>query len=176
MTLGGHAASIPGMKRIGVLFVCLGNICRSPLAEGVFRAEVRRRGKEDLFDIDSCGTGGWHAGENPDRRSQAVARAHGLDISRHRARQLAPEDFGRFPVMVAMDPDNAAVLRRHVPAGASTRVIELVDFLPGGGETEVPDPYYGGIEGFERVYALLARGSGPLADDLLAGAAGGEPA
>jgi len=157
------------MTPIHVLFLCLGNICRSPLAEGVFRAEVERRGLGSRFHIDSAGTGSWHVGEPPDGRSVAVARTHGVDISGLRARQLAPMDYERFDWIVAMDGDNLRAAQTRRPEGASTRVVRFMDYVPGGHGGDVPDPYYGGPKGFQQVYDLLASGAGVLLDAMLAG-------
>lgn len=157
------------MSKNSVLFLCLGNICRSPLAEGIFRAEVARRGLADRFDIDSAGTGGWHAGEAPDPRSVSTARARGVDIAAQRARQLRVEDFDRFDWIVAMDRDNLDTALSRRPASARARVVAFMDFVEGAPEDAVPDPYYGGPQGFERVYDLLAAGAGPLLDAITEG-------
>lgn len=156
------------MSATSVLFLCLGNICRSPLAEGVFRAEVERRGLAASFHIDSAGTGAWHAGEPPDARSVAVARAHGVDISGQRARQLVGHDFGRFDWIVAMDGDNFRAASMRLPADARARVVRFMDFVPNAPGADVPDPYYGGPKGFQHVYDLLAAGAGPLLDAIVA--------
>lgn len=148
----------PPAERIGVLFVCLGNICRSPLAKGLFQELVQQRGVAARFDIDSCGTGGWHAGEGADPRTVQIAAFHGLTFE-HAARQLDPRrDFDRFQYLLAMDLDNRAGL---LHAGAPANKVYLMrSFDPTlAGETEhrlqVPDPYYGGSEGFEKMYAML---------------------
>lgn len=178
-----RGADVPGATAPGgpatsaVLFVCLGNICRSPLAEGVLRAEVARRGL--VVDVDSCGTGSWHVGEHPDPRSVAVAAAHGVDISRHRARQLAARDFDRFDWIVAMDGDNLQVARQRGQAAGGEptkldRVVPFMRFVEGARGQDVPDPYYGGPEGFEHVYQLIARGVGPLLDAVMERAEGAE--
>ena len=145
-------------KPTGVLFVCLGNICRSPLAKGIFQDLVRERNVADLFDIDSCGTGGWHAGNGADPRTVQIAAFHGLTFE-HEARRLDPRrDFDRFDYLLAMDLDNRAGL---LHAGAPTSKVHLMrSFDPAlKGETEhrlqVPDPYYGGSEGFEKMYVML---------------------
>lgn len=145
-------------KRTGVLFVCLGNICRSPLAKGLFQDLVRERGVGDRFDIDSCGTGGWHAGNGADPRTVQIAAFHGLTFD-HCARQLDPRrDFDRFHYLLAMDLDNKAGL---LHAGAPAHKVHLMrSFDPSlKGEPDhrliVPDPYYGGSEGFEKMYVML---------------------
>lgn len=156
------------MENHGVLFVCLGNICRSPLAEGVFRAEVERRGLGQRVRIDSCGTAGYHVGEPPDPRSVATARGHGLDISKQRGRQLRREDYRGFDFIVAMDSDNFRTIVQRAPTGASARIVRFTDFVPAPRPADVPDPYYGGPSGFEEVYQLLLRGAGALLDEVLA--------
>ncbi|MGM0577331.1 MAG: low molecular weight protein-tyrosine-phosphatase [Myxococcota bacterium] len=156
------------MKRSSVLFVCLGNICRSPLAEGVFRDEVARRGVEGLVRVDSCGTGGWHVGEAPDPRSVEVAQRHGLDISHQRARQLRGEDFYEFVWMIPMDRSNERVLAASRPDDHDGLVRRYTTFVPGRAPEDVPDPYYGGPRGFDDVFDLIRRGAGPLLDEILA--------
>ena len=137
-----------------VLFVCLGNICRSPLAEGVFRHVVQTAGREADFVIDSAGTGGWHQGDPPDPRSIDTARAHGIDITSQRARQIRPDDFTTFDLMVAMDADNLRTLRGQKPSGAKVELRMLLE----NPQRNVPDPYYGGPDGFELVYQLVLEG------------------
>lgn len=142
-----------------VLFVCLGNICRSPLAEGVFRTLVEEAGFSGRFVIDSAGTGGWHAGKPPDPRSIDIAACNGIDISRQRARQVRLEDFHRFDTVIAMDRDNLAALKAN--AGGSPADIRLLLDMP---PHDVPDPYYSGADGFETVFRLIrAGGEGLLA-------------
>lgn len=155
------------MKTTRVLFVCLGNICRSPLAEGVFRAAVARRGLEARFEVDSCGTGGWHAGEGPDRRSVDVARRHGFDISRQRARQLAPDDFDSFEWLVAMDRSNERTILQRKPARSTAKVLRILSLSPDAPGPDVPDPYYGGPGGFDDVYDLLDAACERLLDEIL---------
>jgi protein-tyrosine phosphatase len=151
-----------------VLFLCLGNICRSPLAEGAFRALLDARGLAESFHVDSAGTGSWHAGEPPDPRSIAEALRHGVDISAQRARQLTPDDFRRFDWIVAMDRTNLTTAQSRRPEGARARVIAFMPFVPGATVRDVPDPYYGGAEGFAEVWDLLSRGMPPLLDAILA--------
>ncbi len=134
-----------------VLFVCLGNICRSPLAEGAMRAEA---GKAELdLVVDSAGTGHWHVGAPPDARAQAVARRHGVDISGLRARQVAAEDFRRFTHIFALDPENLADLATIRPGDATASLGLLMDVVPGREGTAVDDPYYGEAAGFEATWA-----------------------
>ncbi len=147
---------------IRVLFVCLGNICRSPLAEGVFTDLVAKAGLDERIAADSAGTGGWHVGEPPDPRSTEVARRHGVDISLQRARRVDPRDFERFDYVVAMDASNLDHLRR-LPQGRA-RLMRLLDGVPELRVRDVPDPYYDGDDGFEHVYQLVSRGCALLLD------------
>jgi protein-tyrosine phosphatase len=134
-----------------VLFLCLGNICRSPLAEGATRAAFAAAGLE--IDIDSAGTGDWHIGRAPDPRAQAIARAHGVDIGRLAARQLAQEDFERFDLILAADHENLADLHAEAPPGARARLALMLDMVPGREGAAVADPYYGDADGFARCWA-----------------------
>lgn len=145
---------------IAVLFVCLGNICRSPLAEAALRAEAAR-GALDV-EVDSAGTGGWHEGEPPDRRAQAVASRHGIDISRYRARQVRPEDFDRFDHIVALDRQNLTELRALRPEGARAHLSLLFDHVPGREGEAVADPYYGGAAHFEITWNDVSEGARAL--------------
>ncbi len=134
-----------------VLMVCLGNICRSPMAEGLLRQKLAVRGLADFVTVDSAGTGGWHAGEPPDRRTVAVLQRAGAP-SDMVARQIVDADFHQFDVILAMDRANAVTLRGFAPPGARAAIALLREGLS---PDEVPDPYYGGEEGFERVRALI---------------------
>lgn len=139
-----------------VLFVCLGNICRSPLAEGLFKRHVTQKGLEQGFVIDSAGTGGWHAGEAPHRGSRAVARRHGLDISDQQARQVRLADLEAFDLILAMDHRNLndlQALQQARPAHA--KIACLLDLAPVDHRRDVPDPYGQDDEAFEDVYRLL---------------------
>jgi protein-tyrosine phosphatase len=138
-----------------VLFVCLGNICRSPTAHGVFASQVAAAGLSDTIGIDSAGTGAWHVGEPPDDRAAAAARARGYDLSALRARQVAPGDFQRFDYILAMDRSNLSHLEALRPADFSGHLGLLLDFHPRSTVTEVPDPYYGGRDGFEEVLDIV---------------------
>jgi low molecular weight protein-tyrosine phosphatase len=144
-----------------ILFVCLGNICRSPLAEGAFRAEATRRGLE--IEADSAGTGGWHAGEPPDRRAIAAARRGGVDISRLRARKVARADFDRFDHILALDEENLAELEALRPAGSRARLSLLLDHVPGREGQAVADPYYGGDSHFDATWRDVTEAARALA-------------
>lgn len=134
-----------------VLFVCMGNICRSPLAEAALRAEADARGVR--VTVDSAGTGPWHVGEPPDRRALSEAARHGIDISHQRARQVGREDFDRFDLIVAMDSANLDHLARIRPKDARAQLVLLLDHVEGREGQGVIDPYYGGSEGFRRAWA-----------------------
>ena len=149
------------MDRHRVLFVCAGNICRSPLAEGIFRHLADEAGRGGEFEIDSAGTGGWHQGERPDRRSVAVAAGHGIDISGQRARRIEPADFSRFDLILAMDQDNLKNLRKTAPADSLGK-LHLFNVLTLGSNKDIPDPYYGDREDFEVVYTMLLAGCSAL--------------
>jgi len=137
-----------------VLLVCLGNICRSPTAEGVLRAIAAREFPALEIEIDSAGTADYHCGEPPDRRTVAAARRRGYDLAGLRARQVQPADFDRFDFVLAMDRSNLAELESRRPQHATAQVALFLEFAPDTGVVEVPDPYYGGIEDFERVLDL----------------------
>ena len=149
--------------RTRVLFVCMGNICRSPTAEGVFRKLVEGEGLLAGFSIDSAGTINYHEGEPPDRRAQAAARRRGVDLSRLVARAVTTDDFESFDVILAMDRDNLAALTARCPAQHRGK---LRLFLDGMELDEVPDPYYGGPDGFEQVLDLCEAGARRLLDEL----------
>ena len=150
-----------------VLFVCLGNICRSPLAEAALRAELARIGLE--IEVDSAGTGDWHVGEPPDRRAQAVARRHGIEIGGYRARQVQVEDFRRFSLIVALDRQNRATLEAMRPADATATLSLLLDHVEGRKGEAVADPYYGDEAGFEATWTEVMLGAGALLQTLTRG-------
>ncbi|MDR2858112.1 MAG: low molecular weight phosphotyrosine protein phosphatase [Novosphingobium sp.] len=138
------------MPRPALLFVCLGNICRSPLAEAAFREEAARAGLDAT--ADSAGTGDWHVGTAPDRRALAEALRHGLDISGYRARQVSPEDFRRFTHILALDRQNLADLQAIAPADATASLSLLLDHVDGRKGCSVADPYFGADEGFAETW------------------------
>jgi protein-tyrosine phosphatase len=150
------------MIRVKVLFVCLGNICRSPLAEAVFKHKVRKKGAEHLFEIDSCGTGNYHIGDPPDPRTIANAHKNGVAID-HLGRQLCDDDLAYFDLILAMDNSNLKNIRALRTAhsyGHKIKLIREFDPLDKGGE--VPDPYYGGETNFQEVFEILNRSSAEL--------------
>jgi len=151
-----------------VLFVCLGNICRSPLAEGAFRAAVGAAGL--TIGIDSAGTGGWHIGDRPDPRAMVEAARHGVDISTLRARQIELADFTRFTHIFALDTANLADLRRLAPPDASADIALLLDVVPGRAGQSVADPYYGGPEDFAASWAEVSAAAEALVTRLRGGA------
>jgi protein-tyrosine phosphatase len=144
-------------RRTSILFVCLGNICRSPLAEGIFRDLVDKAGLAESFEIESAGTGGWHVGEPPDSRATMVASRYGVTLD-SRAQQVTESDLARFDYVIAMDRDNHAVLERMIASSNAQPELHLLrEFDPAGDGNEVPDPYYGGASGFETVYEMVHR-------------------
>ena len=156
---------IDNPEKVSVLFVCMGNICRSPTAEGVFRHYVAKAGLDDVFEIDSAGTHAYHVGEPPDRRAQQAAARRGFSLADIRARRVAPEDFERFHHIIAMDQDNLVMLHEQADAAHRGKIRLFLEF-GSGPETEVPDPYYGGATGFERVLDLVEDASRGLLDTL----------
>jgi len=145
--------------RVGVLFVCLGNICRSPTAHGVFQHKVNAAGLDHRVLVDSCGTGDWHAGEPPDARASAAAALRGYGLNELRARQVVKSDFERFDFILAMDEANLEVLRALAPASYRGQLGLFLDFAPNVSFSEVPDPYYGGDHGFDDVLDLVEAAS-----------------
>lgn len=150
-----------GHHQIAVLFVCLGNICRSPMAEGAFRAAAARHGLE--CDVDSAGTATYHLGNPPDPRAIATARRHGVDITLQTARQIAREDFYRFTHIIVMDEANLAGIRSQAPRDATAQIAMLMDALEGSEGTVVRDPYYGDEALFAEVWDEIAAATEALA-------------
>lgn len=149
---------------VGVLFVCLGNICRSPTAQGLFQYKVDQNGLSEQINVDSAGTGGWHSGTAPDERAQSTALKRGYDISHLRARKVEREDFAQFDYILAMDNDNLQHLLTLMPASYQGTVGLFLEVAGIVNNKEVPDPYYGGQSQFEMVIKLIEDG----ADKLLA--------
>ena len=147
------------MSTIKVLFVCMGNICRSPTAEGVFTKLVKDKKLEHRFTIDSAGTHAYHIGEAPDLRSQRVAAERGVQLSHLRARKVIMGDFDEFDYLLAMDDDNYSILMNACPEHHRHKVRYFLDFAPELKQREVPDPYYGGQYGFERVLDMVEAAS-----------------
>lgn len=142
-------------EKISVLFCCMGNICRSPTAEIVFRHYVKKAGLDDHFFIDSAGTHDYHIGDPPDTRSQRAAKQRGYDMSSLRGRQVDSNDFTRFDYVLAMDEANLSILQRLRPHDVRNHLGLFLDYATRHGEREVPDPYYGGNDGFERVLNMI---------------------
>lgn len=149
-----------------VLFVCSGNICRSPTAEGVFLERVKSRGLANRIGADSAGTGAWHAGQSPDGRSQQTALARGIDLSGQRARAVRADDFAAFDLLVAMDSGHFQDLGQNCPTAYADRLRLFMDYAPETGITDVPDPYYGAGDGFARVFDMIEAASEGLLRDI----------
>jgi len=154
------------MKKIKVLFVCMGNICRSPTAHGVFRQLVDDERLAHLIEIDSAGTTGYHAGEWPDARARQVALSRGIDLSDLRARKAREADFRMFDYILAMDQDNYRSLSSICPPGMERKMMLMMDFAPELQVREVPDPYYGGPSGFDQVLDMIEVAARGLLDDI----------
>ena len=146
-------------ERTRILMVCLGNICRSPTAEGVFRHLLTQEAPELQVEVDSAGTAGYHIGKPPDSRSRRAAMSRGVDLSELRARQVVPHDFACFDLILAMDRDNLGALEAMRPEGSRARVRLFLEYAPELGRLEVPDPYYGDASGFEEVLDLSTAAS-----------------
>jgi len=149
-----------------ILFVCLGNICRSPTAEIVFRDLAAREAPELVLTADSAGTGGYHIGAAPDPRTQEAARRRGYDLSSRRARIVEPRDFAVFDLLLAVDRSTRSILRTRAPEHAHPRIRLLLEFAPELGVEDVPDPYYGGSNGFEHVLDLIEAAARGLLSEL----------
>ncbi len=151
---------------VRVLFVCLGNICRSPTAEGVFRALVESEGLTGQIEIDSAGTHAYHIGEGPDPRSQEAAARRGIDLSSLRGRRATEADIKEFDYVLAMDQENYANLMQLAPIQLESRVRRLMEFAPERPEDDVPDPYFGGEGGFDRVLDMIEDAARGLLADI----------
>ncbi|HMT92302.1 low molecular weight protein-tyrosine-phosphatase [uncultured Thiothrix sp.] len=155
------------MKQVSVLFVCMGNICRSPTAQGVFESLVQRSGLAEVIRIDSAGTHAYHIGHQPDSRSQQAALGRGVDLSKQRARQVQTTDFSDFDYFLAMDLHNLQALQRFAQAQQAKNLQLFMEFASRWREREVPDPYYGGSQGFERVLDMIEDASEGLLEHLI---------
>lgn len=155
------------MAKHRLLFVCLGNICRSPMAEGVFRRVAEEEGFAHLFEIDSAGLGDWHLGQAPDTRAQSAARRRGVDISGQAARQVTHADYARFDLLLAMDGSNFAELIELAPEDARHKIRRFLDFAPHVSAQDVPDPFYGGRAGFDHALDLIEAAARGLLAELV---------
>jgi protein-tyrosine phosphatase len=153
--------------KVKVLFVCMGNICRSPTAHGVFRHLVAEAGLAPAIEIDSAGTHGYHVGEPPDERATRTALERGVEIADLRARRAEPDDFVRYDYVLAMDQDNYHSLSRICPRGMERKLSLLLDFAPELRRREVPDPYYGGQQGFDQVFDMVETAARGLLADIV---------
>jgi len=142
-------------QQFSILFVCLGNICRSPMSEGVFRQVVADAGMAERFRVDSCGTGSWHVGRPPDIRAQQALNLRGIDISTQRARQITRDDFKIFDLVLAMDRANYNRMLTLAPDVYEPNIRMLMKYAPEMGICEIPDPFFGGSEGFDYVLNLI---------------------
>lgn len=156
------------MSRVSVLFVCMGNICRSPTAQGVFARVVEEAGLSELIEIDSAGTHAYHIGEPPDRRAREAAARRGVQLDDQSARQIESADFESFDYIVAMDRSNLEDLQEMCVPGHEHKLRLFLEFAPALSEQEVPDPYYGGARGFERVLDLVEEAARGLLEELRA--------
>lgn len=147
------------MNKIKVLFVCMGNICRSPTAEGVFNAMLAAHDLLDAFEVDSAGTHAYHIGDAPDLRAQKAARERGVELKHIRARRIADEDFENFDHILVMDDENHAILYEACPDDHKYKIRHFLDYAQHLEQREVPDPYYGGAYGFERVLDMVEAAS-----------------
>jgi protein-tyrosine phosphatase len=154
------------MSKIKVLFVCMGNICRSPSAQGVFELQLAKAELAHLVHIDSAGTHAYHVGEPPDRRATQAAASRGIDLTTQRARRVEVADFERFDYVLAMDSSNLEDLLSVCPEEYQHKVRLFLEFANANSSREVPDPYYGGTQGFERVLDLIEEGAEGLLEDI----------
>jgi protein-tyrosine phosphatase len=153
-------------NKVSVLFVCMGNICRSPTAEAVFRNYVESAGMSGHILIDSAGTHDYHIGDKPDARAQRAAQQRGYDMSKLRGRQVDEGDFSSFDYVLAMDMANLSILQRITPPDSETKARLFLEYARHHGEREVPDPYYGGEDGFERVLDMVEDAAQGLLEEI----------
>ncbi|MFT5574018.1 MAG: protein-tyrosine phosphatase [Cryomorphaceae bacterium] len=158
------------MSKVKVLFVCMGNICRSPTAHGVMHDKVLKRGLQSQIEVDSAGTHAYHEGEMSDPRSRAMAEQRGIDMDFIRARKISIVDYDQFDYILAMDQDNLDLIEHYAPDKHFAKIALFLDFALASGSTDqevVPDPYYGGGSGFEMVYDLVDKGCDALIENIL---------
>ncbi len=153
-------------NKVKVLFVCMGNICRSPTAHGVFQHLVNENGLAEQIEIESAGTHAYHVGEMPDKRARDIAQQRGIDLTYIRARKVDESDFARYDYILAMDNDNYELLEQACPQQYQSKIHLLLSFAPAHPLTEVPDPYYGGKKGFENVFDMVELASRGLLEDI----------
>jgi protein-tyrosine phosphatase len=163
---GKESGKLSNSEKVSILFVCMGNICRSPTAQGVFEQMVEAHGLTHAITVDSAGTHAYHVGERPDERASQAASRRGVDMSRQRARRVSEVDFEVFDLVLAMDHANYEDLGGVCPPGHESKLRLFLDFAPGIAEREVPDPYYGGPGGFERVLDLVEMAAAGLLADI----------
>ncbi|MDD2760937.1 MAG: low molecular weight phosphotyrosine protein phosphatase [Methylomonas sp.] len=154
------------MNKIKVLFVCMGNICRSPTAEGVFSAMLGAHDLLEVFDVDSAGTHAYHIGDAPDLRAQKAARERGVELKHLKARKVRPQDFEEFDYILVMDDDNHAIMYQACPDDHKHKIRHFLEYAPHLNQREVPDPYYGGAYGFERVLDMVEAASAGFIETL----------
>ena len=154
------------VAEVSVLFICTGNICRSPTAQGVFEHRVTAAGLRGKIFVDSAGTHGFHVGRQPDERAQRAALRRGIDLSRQRSRRIVAEDFTSFDYLIGMDHDNMRALHAACPQAYSDKLALLMAFVAAADVEEVPDPYYGGSRGFEQVLDLVEQAADALLDHV----------
>lgn len=155
------------MKSYGVLFICTGNICRSPTAEGVFRHHLRQKGLSERISCDSAGTHDYHAGEAPDYRAVQMARKRGVEMADLRARRIQKDDFENFDLVLAMDQGHYNIVRKLTPSRSRAALSLFLDFTPDAERFDVPDPYYGGEKEFEYAFDLIEQGVHGLLNHLI---------
>ena len=154
------------MSEVSVLFVCMGNICRSPTAEGVFRKMVSDASLDAVIHVDSAGTHAYHVNQPPDQRAQFAAQRRGFELRHIRARRVSAEDFNQFDYILAMDEDNLLILKENAPEHSRSKISLFLEFSDSAPVLEVPDPYYGGSSGFERVLDLVEDASHGLLEAI----------
>jgi len=156
------------MKKINILFVCLGNICRSPMAEGILNSLIKKAEQDNYINVDSAATHNYHSDAPPDRRACFVASSHGIDITRQRSRQITDNDFGKFDLIFSMDKSiHKNLLRRSEKS--DYKIKQLADYIKDSSYSSIPDPYYGDLSDFENTFSLIKEALNILLIDLIKG-------